>query len=291
MDKIKVLWMNNGDEILDAFLVQASENNIIIETCKSMAKCKELLSCQKWHALILNIDYEVKEGRSKGKRKSNSIDYDFIRDSIRDIPYYLVTDGEEGSTNDIVMFTKKEVYYIKEEMDSLFSKIKLDYNQLISVRYEKICQFCNYPVLTDLLKVLESSDHDNPIERNSKIPNQVRQVLEWLKKDSKLFKEKHIPDYIQLKIKGEKDFKIGEHIDVQPLNIFSKLLGCSNVVPVYVKRSSFACTSTNQEGSHYSDINKAILAGSAPYVTRSLIYELLNILYWCASLDENTFEL
>ena len=295
MDKIKVLWMNNGDESLHTFSLKASDNYIMVETCQSIAKCAEMLSSQhsKWHVLLLNIDYEIKEGRLKGTRKTNSIDIDFINNKVKGTPYYLVTDGEKlsRSANTLVKLIKKKVYYLKKEADLLFQRIKLDYEQLIPVRYEKICRFCQYPGLIDLLKILESNDKKESIERNSKIPNQVRIVLEWLKKDSLLFKGKAIPAYIQLKIEKEKDYKKEKPIDEQPLNIFSKIVGHSSIVPVYVKRSIYACTSTNQRGSHYTDINKAILAGSAPYVTRSLIYELLNILYWCASLDEKTFEL
>lgn len=296
MNKIKVLWMNNGDESHTPFLKNATEHGITIEPCQNIAECTERLSNknEKWHALILNLDYEVKEGRLKGARKETPIDYDFIRNKTKDLPYYLVTDSTtpcEYAVKYVSGFLNKQVYFLQEEMETLFKKITLDYESLIPVKYEKICKFCNYQGLIDILKLLESSNSNKPIEKNNEIPNQVRKVLEWLKNESPLFKGKEIPDEIKLKLEKEKDYIIGNCIDKQPLNIFSKILGYSKYIPIYVKRSSFACVSVNQPGSHYTDIDEAIINGYAPYVTRSLIYELLNILYWCASLDTKTFRL
>ena len=293
MDKIKVLWMNNGEECQDSFTMQAMTYNIEIETCSNIAECTDILSNSKnkYNALMLSIDYEIKEGRLKGRRKTSSFDIEFIQNTIKDLPYYLVTDSEElcRGTKTFIDFLKKE-YFNNKQTDSLLHKINLDYNQQITIKYKKICHFCNYDGLTNLLKEYEQSDKQS-IERNNDIPNKVRKILDWLKMDSKLFKGRTIPYYIQMKLKSEKDYKVGKAINEQPLNIFSKILGHSDFVPIYVKRSIYACVSTNQPGSHYSPIDVEILNGNAPYVTRSLIYELLNILHWCASLDEKTFEL
>lgn len=295
MDKIKVLWMNNGEDCQDSFSTYTSTYNMEIEMCSSIADCKDMLSSSKgmYNVLLLSIDYEVKEGRQKGKRKTSSFDIGFIQETIKDLPYYLVTESKElsRSTKTFISFLKKEkVYFLHTQTELLCKKITSDYNQQIPIKYKKICQFCNYDGLTNLLKEYEQSDNQS-IERNNGIPNKVRKVLDWLKMDSTLFAERTIPDYIHLKLKSEKDYKAGKTIDEQPLNIFSKILGHSDYVPVYVKRSIFACVSTNQPGSHYSPIDVEILNGNAPYVTRSLILELLNILHWCASLDEKTFEL
>ena len=294
MDKIKVLWMNNGEECQDSFVICTSTYNMEIETCSSIADCKDMLSSSKgkYNVLLLSIDYEVKEGRQRGERKTSSFDIDFIKKTIEDLPYYLVTDSKELSeaTETFIRFLKEKVYNLQTQTKMLCEKITSDYNQQIPIKYKKICQFCNYDGLTNLLKEYEQSDKQS-IERNNSIPNKVRKVLDWLKMDSTLFAGRTIPDNIHLKLKSEKDYKAGKTIDEQPLNIFSKILGHSDYVPIYVKRSIFACVSTNQPGSHYSPIDVEILNGNAPYVTRSLILELLNILHWCASLDEKTFEL
>ena len=43
MDKMKVLWMNNGDESLLDYIGEASHYNITITTCNDVAECRECL--------------------------------------------------------------------------------------------------------------------------------------------------------------------------------------------------------------------------------------------------------
>ena len=99
MDKIKVLWMNNGEDCQDSFSIYTSTYNMEIEMCSSIADCKDMLSSSKgmYNVLLLSIDYEVKEGRQRGERKTSSFDIDFIKKTIEDLPYYLVTDSKELS--------------------------------------------------------------------------------------------------------------------------------------------------------------------------------------------------
>ena len=67
MDKIKVLWMNNGDESLLDYIGDTSHYNISITACDDVAECKELLEekANEWDAIMLNADFvrEIKKNK------------------------------------------------------------------------------------------------------------------------------------------------------------------------------------------------------------------------------------
>ena len=65
MNKIKVLWMNNGDENLAHFVEGANIFNIDISTCSSMAACMESIddACKNWDVVMINETYQGKKGK------------------------------------------------------------------------------------------------------------------------------------------------------------------------------------------------------------------------------------
>ena len=115
----------------------------------------------------------------------------------------------------------------------------------------------------NILTLIDRAD----ILTDTSIPNRCRQMLEWVK-DSNIFESE---------LKG------------LSLNDFSRYMGNAINLPEYVKRSLHACVSTSNQGSHFTDTTKMISGGDAPYLTKSLIYDLLNILDWCASQNGNIF--
>lgn len=289
--------MNNGDESYKTFVANSSLKNLAISFCDNVTESRRKIKEEKWDLIIL--DAEPKRLKGEIPQVNNLIDVYINLRSENNLISIFVATANTSIDDWYKRIAKDRFYELPTSSEQLYEDIKAEVENNADYRlrkkYEKIYQFCNYTVslthIKDLLNVLEFSNNKEPIERNHKIPNQVRKVLEWLKNDSLLFKGKKVPEYIQLNLEKEKEYKYDKTIDEQPLNIFSKVLGYSNNVPTYVKRSSFACVSSIQSGSHHSKIDEAIIAGTAPYVTRSLIYELLNILYWAASQNEETFKL
>ena len=58
MNKIKVLWMNNGDVELEEFAEKGKDYNLSITTCRCMTDCRHILNDinNRWDAVILNAE-------------------------------------------------------------------------------------------------------------------------------------------------------------------------------------------------------------------------------------------
>lgn len=58
-------------------------------------------------------------------------------------------------------------------------------------------------------------------------------------------------------------------------------------VPLYIQRSLHSCIVVSQEGSHLLTIDESVKSCEAPYLLRSTVFELLNMLFWCKSLPSD----
>ena len=281
MDKINVLWMNNGDESLVRFVEGATNFNIDISTCSSMAACMESIddACNNWDVVMINETYQGK----KGKRHLNSIEENFKeKTKAKCISCFIVTDKE--SFNPMIKFSLKsytQEFYSLRKKEELFRNIIAAPESNLRKKYSEICTFCTDSHLIPLLQVLEGYKQIMP---PTTIPNECRKLLEWVQKNS-IFTGRKLPksikDYLDRPVK--KDKTTCETYDDLSLNDFSKAVDKTNYVPEYVKRSFHHCCNITQEGSHLLEIDDLLSKGMVPYVNQSLIYNLLNILHWCAT--------
>lgn len=72
----------------------------------------------------------------------------------------------------------------------------------------------------------------------------------------------------------------------------SRFLGKTEMrkyIPIYVQRSFHSAVEVTNNGSHREEVFYAVRSGNAPYLIRSTMFELMNILKWCGSLpvEEN----
>lgn len=263
MEWIKVLWMNNGDDTIQKYVALGKEYNINITTCGCMRDCCHKLddSLERWDAVILNMEVKT----TSCNEKASSIG---LADAIKSIigkPCFIVS--TENQIDELAKFSlhilKKSPYFLNNETETLFEHIRKEVSQSLERKYAKLCDFCGEKELKKILALIDRAD----IRTDTTIPNRCRQMLEWVK-DSNIFESE---------LKG------------LSLNDFSRYMGNSINLPEYVKRSLHACVSVSNQGSHFTDTTKMISEGEAPYLTKSLIYDLLNILDWCASQNGNIF--
>lgn len=293
MEKIKVLWMNNGEDDLLDYIGESSHYNISITTCDDVAECTELLKrkANEWNAIMLNADYKW-ENRKGVKKRSVNICGNLLQtiDKLC-LPLFVVTDNERPGSWTIKTFKDygKQIYLLNDQQ-LLFGKIIYDVSNnpefKIRQKYNVVCRYCNNPHLMNLLLKLEKDDVDFP--KDTTIPNECRDVLEWIKVNSPL-NGKVIP-YKIMKILDKdiscpSDFYCDTY-DALSLNEFSRAVDKTNNIPEYVKRSFHRCCSVSNEGSHLSEIDNLIGKNEVPYVNITLIYDLLNLIYWCATLKK-----
>ncbi len=145
----------------------------------------------------------------------------------------------------------------------------------ISSKYREA--FIHKDIQMDLLKVLMVLEERD--DRNSGVYNDIRKVMDW------------VMDYC---------YNIGlsqVEFDGSNLAECSKFLGHpaladKGLIPVYIQRNFHSVVTISNEGSHRLVIDQDTKEGRAPYLIRSTVFELLNILNWLGTIptDEASVE-
>jgi len=289
MDKIKVLWMNNGDEDLLKYVSIGKNYNMEITTCKCMTDCRHYLADKnnRWDAVILNA--EIKNFPDEKPNVTNLYKAVDVIKNRKAIPWFLVT--TKGIRNKAVILgvlSDKERYYnIMTEYKELFEVIRIKvssspHNYVLD-KYADVCSFCNHPDLVKLLENLEFPPKE--MEKNVTIPNTCRGLLEWLE-TSEIFKKYNLSyKDISYRLEEKRQHEIELHKKDK-----NKMI----TIPPHITRSFHFCCEVANDGSHEKGMTltkKSIRDGRVPYLNKSLILNLLNILHWCALQDKDTFEL
>ena len=308
MDNIKVLWMNNGDESLLKYIEEASIYGIMITPCSNTANFKEILGDKSkvWDALILNAEVKPSSNIKPSVDHLGAI-LNTVRTICKDNPCYVVTtdvklDNNKSWKRRTINTTlaigggEWEFYVLGNEniggfYEAIQKRVENNPEYKVRKKYAEVCNFCSEKLLLDLLIKYEFEEIDSDTE----IPNQCRKVLEWTKNNT-LFNETYLSEELVRELrehykKYNKRFPYTETYSQLTPNDFSYALDKSAKVPEFVKRSLHSCISTSNRGSHYSEIQRMLEYKEVPYLNKSLIYELLNILHWCALQDKETFEL
>ncbi|MCH5307618.1 MAG: hypothetical protein J1E37_06005 [Prevotella sp.] len=213
----------------------------------------------------LQKDYVAKQVEDKQRSVMDNRDY--ILDLIK---VYIPSDigGLSSIERQRICVQQEQSKYIKY-LEYELEKERLRYLK----NYKDILGYCQEESLKRLLIKLEK----NEISDDYTIFNEVRKLIEWVKLKS--------PGHLS-KYKNNKYFtEYSTNID-KDLNI-----------PEYIARSFHICVSLGNEASHFDDprkrkkvappITRPVKEGKAPYATKSVIYSLLNILYWCKDLEDN----
>lgn len=273
MDNIRVIWINNGDESQLKYKGIAQKHQIDITFYECFNDCKRYIENPKGicDAIVLNDEVKIINPKMKANIDGLTNATEKIKQTL---PRFIVTPKIKIKKTDeyhIGLYSSnKKLYRLESEVEKLFEDIKLEVNSQIEKRHEIIFDFCNDNeiLIKELLTKLEEKDS----HKDSSIPNKCRLIVERLR-------NKNIFD---------------EELKNCNLKEFSKRLNNANNVPEHIKRSLHSCITIGHEGSHdgssENHTTNMISYGKAPYLTKSLIYQLLNILYWCASIDDKPFK-
>ena len=293
MNKIKVLWMNNGDESLMAFVQNTDLRNLDITTCKNMKECRSKL-LEDWDAIIMNSAPRLENEIPKSQNLRTAY-IQIIKTT--NAPIFIVTANEEF--NEV---TKREArslsgdkfYELQKSSSELFEAIKVeienneDYH--IHLEYEKIIDF--YREIDD-----------------GKSDTHLMYLLRNLRKDD-LYKNQSIPTNVRLVLDKVMTFLTNKGILKETSFNGSNLADCGRElgkrtdIPLHIQRFVHSCVYIANNGSHQIleeerdnnyrkrngnplSVQKQITDRKAPYLNKALIYDLLNILYWCANLNDN----
>ena len=289
---IEVLWiddecMNSSGELSDlgiSVVNTAYDNGIKIT---SMLTYKEGINAIRNHPLKWCAVEAVAEGKATTEKASD--DFDAARDEIKGIqilnhqrePYIFILSGDEQYHGDHSTIRKPD-YCSK----SIYAKSNGDYELLFedilkiqSVSKLYTCQekykdvltiandFCGEGTWQRLLNALYKITI-NDIKNNPALFNEMRKILEDIMKVLEQYRYSYFAE-------------TKEEIS---LNNLSRYIGNDKNVPVYIQRAFHTLTSVTQNGSHRLEVDSDVSCSRAPYLLRSCLYELCNILIWMRNL-------
>lgn len=280
MSKYKILWIDDKwDELISIKeLFELPVNGMEIIPCKYSVDGMDLFEkyLEQWSGVILDakvlMDKDAKLDQLNGLRYSIEKIHELAH--IREVPYYIFTGQPDLISNGMFAEAFGRFYEKDCDEEELIIDIKKNADELINTqivhKYQVV--FDTWPEihhdLLRILKVLEAEDWTN-----NSLFTDVRKVL------SNVFNRCYERGVCTIKHDGSN------------LAECSSMMGqryMEEIVPVYVQRALHSCTEITNPGSHRTIVDTHVANGSAPYLVRSLIYELLNILYWCKRLPDKS---
>lgn len=287
MNKSYVLWVENEPEKLKNFQRDIEDDDeielIIKRDAKSAVQYLED-NIEKLSAAVLDVE-SFPDSSSTEEMKSS---FSKVRDQIirlehrNKIEYfaftgkakYLKDEEDFEGCNNCKVFSKQSQTIDAEKY--LRDIVKRHVIANISHRYGEAFSVINeYEAKTHLLAALLIVENNDV--RNVDAYTRIRKVLEW------------VMLYCY-------DIGISQIVFIGTnLAECSRFMGQSemtSLVPMYIQRSMFSAVSVANEGSHLlpnerknrETIDQDTLAGKCPYLIRSTVFELLNILKWLSSL-------
>lgn len=196
-------------------------------------------------------------------------------ESKKKLPWYILS-GQTSFTrqkNDFADFFSNNKVYDKlsdVDLDDLWNTLKIEADSQLETqirhKYGDIFELCtekyigesNFDKILRLSIALEGNDNNNPTYFN-----EIRKIMESV--------------FLYCKNKGLFPD------DCTEMNARSTFLGkkeMQNYVPVYIQRNIHSVVQIAQEGSHRLSIDKDVTDGKCPYLLKSTVFELLNILLW-----------
>ncbi len=275
--KLNVLWVD--DEPSEEFKNEAYENGLDITSATCVDEGIKLLRNKSdiWDAIILDANCKLTDNEQEQpslkalKEAVNQLVHMRI-----EVPWFVYTGGDYDGVDHLEYMIKERSYddrlfYEKpKQRYDLFENIKkaVENSQVYHIR-QKYVSVCNFYKSHDLVKLLLEYEYEcEGFETDSSVPNRVRRIVEWVMR------------YF------EKIGLLSTPFTGSNIAACSKAIGeLKDLVPIHVGRSLHFCVDICNDGSHDMEVSANIVGGDAPYLNKSLVLNLLNILYWGPSLS------
>ena len=283
MSKYKILWIDDKWEEMISFkeVCELPENGFEVVTSTNAVDGMKIFErhLEEWAGVILDAkvfkDSESQidklDGLTYSVRKIHELSH------VRYVPHYIFT-GQPDTASGTAFAEEHEGHYYEKDKDEdkLIADIKANADKLLDtqIRHKYQVVFDNWPESDhDLLRILKALDNEE--WQNNSLLNDIRKVMSdvmYRLNDCGLCTEMH---------------------DGSNLNACSLMLGkayMETIIPVYIQRAIHTCVAVTNPGSHRTKTDSDVKDGKAPYLIRSLIYNMLDILYWCKNLPSKDFK-
>ncbi len=205
------------------------------------------------------------------------------------IPWFVFTAGtgykpellEVGIPKRDWTLTEKKYYSKSSDRSTLIEHIKQltekSVNIGIRLSHEGLFDICDDAASTRLLNVIKVIEEDKNYA-NTSIFNDVRKLLSFIVD----YGRKHGLFAKDIIVPNDAKKRLGEISKIDP-----------EIVPVYINTLFYSLAEIANNGSHSAEeneeiqklsVDKDVLSGDAPYLSRATLYMLLSLLRWCCTL-------
>ncbi len=277
----KVIWIDDDCKKYEEFMINAATEGIEIKAYEFGKDGIEALknNIETWDGVILDVKclYDEKDKLAKADN------FYKVRDELmaiknqkrNDIPYFVYSAQPDLIGNEIFMasLSGKKLYQKGKDQDDLLRDIKEAAANLpeTQIRSRYLGGITFPEIQSELIKILKPIENNET--SNADVIMECRQVLSW------------IMNYLH-----ESVGVLQKEFNGSNLSECSMFLGHPKMrkyVPLYIQRSLHSCVDVSNNGSHLGEVRSAIQSGEAPFLIRSTVFELLNILRWCAKLSKD----
>lgn len=271
MNKYKILWIDDQYELLSELMERCEVvNGFEITKCRFAKEGMKTFEShlEEWSAVVL----DAKVLMESLNEVPNLSGLRYCRDRINElkprryVPMFVFTGQPDLISNEMFENMVDKFYSKGDDDDQLIKDIisAADQQEDTQIIHKHQTVFDAWPEskhdLLRILKVLEKEDW-----QNNSVLNDIRKIMDDVMK--KLYDCGFCP------VKHN-----GSNLSACSIEIGKRYMG--EIIPVYVQRCIHSLVEVTNPGSHRTDIDSDVASGKAPYLIRTLIYEMLNVLCW-----------
>ena len=273
--RLNVLWVD--DEPTEEFMDEAYENGLEITSVRCVNNGMDALrdTSKSWDAIILDANCKITEDEQEQPTlKALKKAMEDLLHQRTSIPWFVYTGGDYEGVEHLEYIIKEREYddrlfYEKpKQRYELYDKIKKAVaNSKIYAIKQKYAPVCSFYKDYDLIELLVEFEEDE-IVTDTSVPNRVRQIIEWI-----------------MRYCEERGLLSAPFTGSNIANCSRTISELKQLVPIHVARSLHFCVDICNDGSHDMEVSSYLAGAEAPYLNKSLILNLLNVLQWCPSLQ------
>lgn len=275
MNKYKILWIDDQYELLSELMERCEVmNGFEITKCRFAKEGMRTFEShlEEWSAVVL----DAKVLMESLNEVPNLSGLRYCRDRINElkprryVPMFVFTGQPDLISNELFENMVDKYYSKGDDDDQLIEDIisAADQQEDTQIIHKHQTVFDAWPEskhdLLRILKVLEREDW-----QNNSVLNDIRKIMSDV--------------MFRMNNRG----LCTEIHDGSNLNACSRML-CQpymeTIIPIYIQRSIHTCVAVTNPGSHRTKTDSDVKDNKAPYLIRSLIYNMLDVLYWCRCL-------
>ena len=270
-----IIWIDDKCNEDPFFVLSAKKNGIIIHAYEFVKDGLDELENNyiRYDGIILDVKclYESKNevDQSKGFYIARKFLLQLTNKTGNEIPCFVYSGQPDYTSNaEFENYLNGEKLYIKgKDNKQLLADIKSTADKRLStqIRHKYLDEIGELPdnivsEMTDILTYVE-----NGVTNKPDVFNKMRAVLDWLMVQ--------LNEYGLLAVKHN-----GANLNACSVYLGKKEL--STYVPVHIQRSMHSCVEICNNGSHRIEIFNIVQADQAPFLIRSTVFDLLNLLKW-----------